>query len=242
MFKKLFVIQILTMTAIVAVYLAAQPAFAGLYKWVDDQGKVHFTDDKGKIPKKFRTKTKMKKLRSIASPKKSSSSGTSKDGKGGEGTEDTEGILEEAEEKAVEEVIAFFKKENARAAGFKGKPSIYGNYQMMNEGFKNFLPAKKGLEQQFSKSKIPAIQETHSYLNKSIQEDEAQINTLFQSGLSRGYFKRMIAEIPVKNGLTEKLNAAVEESREKKEAQKKAMEEKKQAEAEKEKKKATAKK
>jgi len=249
MLKKLLVIQILTMTVMVAVHLFAPPAFAGLYKWVDDQGKVHFTDDKGKIPKKYRTDTQMKRLHSIAGPKETPSTGSSKGSKGGGGTdeasvsaEDTEGILEEVEEKAVAEVIAFFQKENDRAAGFDGLPNNYANYQTMNSGFKNFLPVKKGFLQKFSKSKVPALKETHSYLKNSIEEDQAQIATLFQSGLSRGYFKRIVSEIALKEQLTKKLKAAVEESKKKKEELKKAEEEMKQAEAEKEKKKETAKK
>ena len=252
--KKLFVIQILTMTVMVAVILVAQPAFAGLYKWVDDQGKVHFTDDKAKIPKKYRTDTQMKRLHSIASPKETpstgSSSGSSKGDKGGEGmdaaslsAEDKEGILEEAEEKAVEEVIAFFEKENDRADGFDGVHNTIMNYNIMNQGFKNFLPIKKGFVKKFSKSKIPALKETHDYLKKSIKEDEVQIATAFQSGASRrGYYRRIVSEIPIKEELKKKLLAAVEKSKKKKEELKKAEEAMKQAEAEKEKKKATAKK
>jgi len=249
MLKKLFVIQILTMTVMVAVHLFAPPAFAGLYKWVDDQGKVHFTDDKGKIPKKYRTDTQMKRLHSIAGPKETSSTGSSKGGKGWGGTdeasvsaEDTEGILEEAEEKAVAEVIAFFQKENDRAAGFDGIRNTSGNYQTMIKGFEKNLPTKKGFVKKFSQSKVPALKETHSYLEKSIKGDEVQIGTHFRSGISLGNYRRMISEIPTKEALMQKLKAAVEESKKKKEELKKAEEEMKQAEAEKEKKKETAKK
>lgn len=249
MLKRLFIIPILTMTMIVAVNLIAQPASAGLYKWVDDQGKVHYTDDKGKIPKKYRTDTKMKRVRSIAGLKETASSGSSKGGKGREGTdeasvnaEDTKGILEKAEEKAVEEVIAFFKEENDRAARFDGIRNTSGNYQTMRKGFEKNLPAKKGLAQKFSNSKIPALKETRAYLEKSIEGDEAQVATQFQSGIARGYYRRIISEIPTKEELIKNLKAAVKESKKQKEALEKAEEERKQAEAEKAKKKKTAKK
>ena len=101
---------------------------------------------------------------------------------------------------------------------------------MMRAGFINFLPIKKRFLQEFSESKIPALQETHSYLEKSIKGDEVQIATQFQSGLSRGYFRRIISEIAIKEQLTKTLLTAVEESNKNKEALKKAEEEKKQAE------------
>ena len=41
-------------------------ALAAVYKWKDDQGKVHFTDDKSKIPLKFRKQTQ--KMKGMAPP------------------------------------------------------------------------------------------------------------------------------------------------------------------------------
>ena len=42
----------------------AVPASAGLYKWKDENGKIHFTDDPSRIPLDQRNKKDMKKLRS----------------------------------------------------------------------------------------------------------------------------------------------------------------------------------
>ena len=41
--------------------LLVQPLHAKLYKWTDENGKTHFTDDSSKIPKKYRDKMKEKK-------------------------------------------------------------------------------------------------------------------------------------------------------------------------------------
>ncbi len=42
----------------------AVPASAGLYKWTDTDGKVHFTNDPSQIPLDHRNKKDMKKLTS----------------------------------------------------------------------------------------------------------------------------------------------------------------------------------
>lgn len=42
----------------------AMPAFAGLYKWTDENGKIHFTNDPSQIPLDHRNKKDMKKLTS----------------------------------------------------------------------------------------------------------------------------------------------------------------------------------
>ena len=40
--------------AILAVSIS--PAFAGTYSWTDEQGTIHFTEDPGRVPEKFRNK------------------------------------------------------------------------------------------------------------------------------------------------------------------------------------------
>jgi len=42
----------------------AAPASAGLYKWKDENGKIHFTDDPSQIPLDYRNKKDMKKMQS----------------------------------------------------------------------------------------------------------------------------------------------------------------------------------
>ena len=44
--------------------MLAVPASAGLYKWTDKNGKVHFTNDPSQIPLDQRNKKDMKKLTS----------------------------------------------------------------------------------------------------------------------------------------------------------------------------------
>ena len=56
--------RILIITVICLALALAVPASAGLYKWTDTDGKVHFTNDPSQIPLDQRNKKDMKKLSS----------------------------------------------------------------------------------------------------------------------------------------------------------------------------------
>ncbi len=56
---KIFIIFIL----IILATTISTSTFAQLYKWVDEKGVVHFTDDLAKVPEKYRSKTE--KIRSF---------------------------------------------------------------------------------------------------------------------------------------------------------------------------------
>ena len=43
-------------------------AFGQMYKWVDEKGTVHFTDDVSKIPEKYRTEAESRKIPKETSP------------------------------------------------------------------------------------------------------------------------------------------------------------------------------
>lgn len=48
---------------------SVQPAMAKLYKWKDDKGSTHYTDNENNIPLKYRTKDRIEKLRGLVRPK-----------------------------------------------------------------------------------------------------------------------------------------------------------------------------
>lgn len=54
--QKYFIPLTLTVAAIV---LSAGPGWAELYKWKDDKGKVHYTDQIGKVPPQYRKSSKV---------------------------------------------------------------------------------------------------------------------------------------------------------------------------------------
>lgn len=41
----------------------AAPVSAGMYKWTDEKGKIHFTDNPSRIPADSRNKKSMKKMK-----------------------------------------------------------------------------------------------------------------------------------------------------------------------------------
>ena len=234
MLKKKSVFQVLSAAFAIAVFWFAQPVFAGLYKWTDDTGSVHFTDDKSKIPKKYRTKTKLKKLRQLDDRtfNPALSSGPSKGGEGGvesgkgAGEANDKGILSEKEENTVNETIDFFESENARSAKYEGKPNYSPTYRTMQLGIENNLPQKQKLIADLADSENPALKEAYEFLKKSEAGDQLRLKAVWQSGYTGGYFGRIISEINTKNGLQEKLQTALDESKKKKEEKLKEEQEK----------------
>jgi hypothetical protein len=45
----------LLFSTITLVFFLSTPAFGEIYKWLDDRGVTHFTDDLRKVPEKYRT-------------------------------------------------------------------------------------------------------------------------------------------------------------------------------------------
>ncbi len=56
-----------TALMLAVLWLCQTPLWAGIYKWKDDQGKIHFTDDKSNIPLKYRNK--LEKFKGVTEPK-----------------------------------------------------------------------------------------------------------------------------------------------------------------------------
>jgi hypothetical protein len=77
-----FVIEI--MTIIFLIFILPDPTFSQIYKWVNEDGTVGFTDDPTKIPEKYRNQIQIKKERKdkpegeIKSPKSAEVGVTSK--------------------------------------------------------------------------------------------------------------------------------------------------------------------
>jgi Tfp pilus assembly protein PilO len=68
------------LVTILFTFLISQLSFAGIYKWVDEKGTVHFTDDMTQVPEKYRPKAE-----------EIGSSGGEKEGTKGEGQITPEG-------------------------------------------------------------------------------------------------------------------------------------------------------
>jgi len=53
------------MVGIFLLGLFSQPAFSAVYKWEDDQGQIHYTDDEGEIPAQYRNKNMLTKVKGL---------------------------------------------------------------------------------------------------------------------------------------------------------------------------------
>ena len=238
MSKKYFVFPILfAMIAIFTIWFA-QPVYAGLYKWTDDTGRVHYTDDEGKIPIKYRTKNRLKKLRAlddhtvISNVAPGSSNGGKSANGAGPGGKTEKGILSEQEEKAAKDTISFFDSENARSEKYRGKPNYSPTYQKLKVDIKNNLPQKNNLIAALEKSKNPALKDAYGFLKKSGAGDQSRLKAVWQDGYTGGYFGRIISEIETKKTLHGKLQDALEESKKLKAEKLKEEQEKEQQEKE----------
>jgi hypothetical protein len=68
MMKELKGILIGLLAIVVAVMMTFQPSRAEIYKWVDDKGTVHFTEDPSTIPEKYLEKVKSRSMEGDSTP------------------------------------------------------------------------------------------------------------------------------------------------------------------------------
>lgn len=175
---------------IVALLWSASSLGAGVYKWRDDAGKLHFTDDKNKIPLQYRFSGTVKMKGMIeppAPPKPVMPAGTVKDPTAVENPDETAGTeppaIEEKKDPTegmdpklvamLNETKNFLENENVRYEYLvtSVKPDrLNGGRAYVNAVYK-FLDAKKKLVQKLKKSKLPSLKAAQQYLQRSAQRD-----------------------------------------------------------------------
>ncbi len=185
-----------TVLVLAVLWLCQTPIWAGIYKWKDDQGKVHFTDDKSRIPLKYRGH--LEKFKGVTEPKPEPVKAEEEE----EAVAPEPGAAEEkaAAEKAAEkektaEIVAALKEtkkyleyenaSNERLIKFV-KPTKFHGRNYMNEVRKK-LPRKKKLAEKLSKFKDSVLIMANSYLTKTIALDESE-----KMG-GEGYLERILA-------------------------------------------------
>ncbi len=187
-----------TALILAVLWLCQTPIWAGIYKWKDDQGKVHFTDDKSRIPLKYRGQ--LEKFKGVTESKP----------KPVEAEEEEEAVAPEAEEKAanekaVEEKAAEREKTAELVAALKETKSFLEHENASHERMVKFvkptkfhgrnyvveirrrLKSKIKLAEKLSKFEDPVLIMANSYLAKSIKRDERE-----EMG-GPGYLERILA-------------------------------------------------
>jgi len=153
---------------------------AAVYKWKDETGKIHFTDDLNRVPEEFREEYFNRKL-PAAIPKSKSpiKADEKKEELDPENEEDTEKdeVLTAAEKSAADALIAFFKEDIPRYDEIYKIPSGYRNngirkWKTLKRTVVATIPQKQALVEQVSTSERPLFKGITSFLKKAIQADE----------------------------------------------------------------------
>ena len=155
---------------------------AAIYKWRDENGITHFTDNLTKVPKAFREKPLLKVLlpRKIKSePKeKNTQSKRIEAIKRDEPAEDKikedkekEGLTE-AQRLAIEKVINFLKTDIHRYEKFYTYPPSRSKFRIIKQAVASSTVKKQELLRQVNQHNIPVFKEIAGYLDESIAEDK----------------------------------------------------------------------
>ena len=150
---------------------------AAIYKWRDENGITHFTDNLTKVPKAFREKPFIKDLlpRKIKSePKeKNNQSKRIEAIKREEPAEDKiKQGLTEAERLAIEKAINFLKTDIPRYENIYNYPPSRSKFRVLKQAMAGATLEKQELLEQIRHHDIPVIKEITEYLDGSIAAGE----------------------------------------------------------------------
>jgi hypothetical protein len=205
-------------------WLFQASAVAAIYKWKDDQGKLHFTDDRSKIPLKYRDQ--FEKFRGVAEPSPKESGSPEGAGAGSEngGTEAVQGEApagstggsEKAPEKSKysKKQIELLKQvKRYMTKSWAGNTKIVNNIEPTELNGKYYIssaaraaPQKKGMIKQIGPSEIPLLQKIKKFLKKSsVNITKINIGGAPMMEKVQKIRKAMEAEIPIQKGFIAQL-------------------------------------
>ncbi len=193
----------------ILLHLSCEGCEAAVYKWKDETGKIHFTDDLNRVPEEFRKEYFKRKLppaiqksKSPLKPEEKSNQKKNKEDTEKEESEKEEGLTA-AERSVAEAVIAFFKEDILRYDDLYKIPPGFGNtgirkWRKLKSATVATIPQKQNLIEQISISERPLLKEITRFLQKVIQADEK----LAKRGMPISKNTR-----PLVNNLSDRLNA-----------------------------------
>jgi hypothetical protein len=175
--------------AAILLNLSGDGCEAAVYKWKDETGKIHFTDDLSRVPEEFREEYYKRKLppaipKSKSPIKAEEKSNQEKEGVALESEEDTEKEeskkdeeLTAAEISAADALITFFKEDIPRYDEIYKIPPGYRNngirkWKTLQRTAVATIPQKKALVEQVSVFERPLFKGITIFLQKAIEADE----------------------------------------------------------------------
>jgi len=210
---------ILRTTALLCLLLLvfATPLFAQVYKWIDNEGKTHFTDNIESIPEEFRSQLKKHKLPepSTVEDGKTPEVEAEKsppDEKSAEAEEEKPAGPSPEETAAINEAIGFLSGSITKYGKYEGyTPNLLVTKQLYDL-FQGDLPAKQALAEKLEAMEMPVLKETAAFLRASLAGDEKHNiwGTLLWTR-TQNQLARLKAEGETMTALIKKLENALEE-------------------------------
>lgn len=221
-----------------ALFFFTCQTFAGvssIFKWKDDQGKVHFTDDPLKIPARYRSGPGIEKRRALPPPKvilpktpkpenTASEDISPEDQKNpDEKTDGADADKKKQELATMRDALSFLKSDIERYKKYEDYIPQHRHAVLLRQDIVSVLPAKEALAKKLEQSKSTLLKQVQSYLKGSLQKDyEAKEREYPRRLIFISERTRITGEKPVKNTLINKLTAKLASSPEKISSQSKA--------------------
>ena len=194
---------------------------AAIYKWKDENGKTHFTDDPTKVPEAFRKKPFIKGSKSrketLNSRQKKAPDEEASDKKGVAETENKEGDkqegLTEAQRSIAEATVNFLREDISRYEKFYTYPASRSKFRAIKGAVAGATPKKQALLAQVSSDDLTLFEEIAGFLETSIAADE-KFQKVFPSTITstrqtHALMNRLKSEAGQENQLLEKLTTAL---------------------------------
>jgi hypothetical protein len=219
-FSKAMIFALLALVA-----FQPDPAIAKIYKYKDEHGKTHFTDDPSSIPMRYRKKGSMRKFRGVAEPTPGVSASSRSSGEKSKAKEDKG--LSSRDVTLIKQTIQVFGVGVALGKRYKNIVPNFPNGQGAINAIQSGLPLKEGLASELKGTKVPELQGALGFLKQSISVD--QQTTSIGAGLTTriaGILTRLVSEGEQQATMIKGLEKALKDSEKKKvEAKKKKEEE-----------------
>ena len=216
--------QVFVVLGILALFTCQ--GFAGvtsIYKWKDDRGKTHFTDDPLKIPSRYRSDAHSEKTRALPPPNPSQQKLTkpenkrvaddsaedqnAQDGKAADSGVDNK----DNELAAMREALSFLKSDIQRFKKYDDFVPQHRHAIVLRDEIVNVIPAKEALAKKLEPFDSGLLKQVSSYLKTSIQKDyEAKKREYPRRLIFISERTRLNGELPVKNSLVDKLTAKLD--------------------------------
>ncbi len=209
-----------TISALVfSILICAVDSNAAVYKWRDENGKIHFTDDPTRVPEEFHKpflksfKTPAKKIipKEESVSKKGNAISGEKDTSENEKKESAEQIgLTEEQRSIAEAIMSFLETDILRYDKYYNYPPSRSKFRSIKSAVKQATPQKQALLNQISNIDLPLFKEIAGFLEASITADEkaqkVMPTTLPSARQTIALMTRLKSDTQREKQLLEKLN------------------------------------